>query len=436
MRYTRLVGSLVEECVAASLGGYDEQDVLAEKGADDDLIRATLVRAVCDPRFKGTARATKVWEDYARNSLESFASELLAVENLDGKTADFLMEQFLIKFFLSVMYALGKKTGRNEKGAGASRGGDLQAALRLMGSGEDSLEWGKEENDGSSRGPSEEKVFTRSEERRFEMQFLREIPSSLKELARRIGRVGGDEQGPAKHFLAASRSDIAGITVGNDPGSLLPSEVALLAVPETEDVFLRGYAEKRLQVFGSASTGNAVPLDRQDGPVIICLDRSGSMSGEPSDVARSLTMAVTIIAKRRHREVIVVNYGNCEQECFTVKNLRKDRRALVGFLSFESMGGNNEDGMFRWLFGEVLPQERAFRNADVLCVSDMEWSDVRKEAMELIDANKARGMKFYGLKVSMLGDWEMEGDFTLAAGKVIDEMWEWDTDLQQCREAE
>jgi uncharacterized protein with von Willebrand factor type A (vWA) domain len=262
--------------------------------------------------------------------------------------------------------------------------------------------------------------------------FLRKMPPSLKELARRIGRAGGEDAGKAVRFMTAAKSDIAGITVGNDLSSLLPSEVALLAEPRTEDIFLRGYAEKRLQVFASASSGSAEPVDRRDGPVVVCLDMSGSMAGEPADVARVLTMAVTIIARRRHREVAVVKYGNDEHDCFFVRNLRKDRKGLVDFLAFQSMGGNNEDMMFRWLFREVLPGERDFRSADVLCVSDFWWSPIREDAMEAIRENKAKGMKFYGLRVSQFWEEEWDDDRLTTAHSVIDEMWNWDGEGERC----
>ena len=437
MRYSRIIEFLVDDSIAALLGGFDVQDALAGKDSGGDLVRETLVRAVCDPRFKGTVQAEKTWEDHARKSLEKFAQELMDAGDLDAATADFLLERFLTKFFLSaVAIAVRKKPRKSGKGGSGDKkgeGGGLDMELRMMGQGngeEGEKAALNEEVDG--RGVGEGCAGTRAEERSFEKMFLRKMPPSLKELARRIGRAGGEDAGKAVRFMTAAKSDIAGITVGNDLSSLLPSEVALLAEPRTEDIFLRGYAEKRLQVFASASSGSAEPVDRRDGPVVVCLDMSGSMAGEPADVARVLTMAVTIIARRRHREVAVVKYGNDEHDCFFVRNLRKDRKGLVDFLAFQSMGGNNEDMMFRWLFREVLPGERDFRSADVLCVSDFWWSPIREDAMDAIRENKAKGMKFYGLRVSQFWEEEWDDDRLTTAHSVIDEMWNWDGEGERC----
>jgi Uncharacterized protein containing a von Willebrand factor type A (vWA) domain len=293
------------------------------------------------------------------------------------------------------------------------------------------------QDDGEGRGTGRE--TTREEEREAELQYLRSMPSSLKRLARRIGRSDETEPSASGTFHPAARSDIAGITIGDDLGSLLPSEVALLAEQRTEDDFYRRFVGKRLQVFASASSSGTRPVRRQDGPVVICLDRSSSMEGRPSDLARAITLAVTIYARRRRREVTVVKYGNGSQSHFTVKNLRRQRRDLVSFLSYACAGGNNENEMFGWIFRELLPGQKPFGAADVLCVSDFGWMPVGEEVMKLIESNKARGMLFYGLDVTGEGlrgfrpaDW-IEGSGAWPAD-IIDSMWIWDDDRSLCRE--
>ena len=134
---------------------------------------------------------------------------------------------------------------------------------------------------------------TAEETQEIETQLLSCIPKSLKRLARMIGRTGGTGMTTGKTFGRASKSDISGITVGNDLNSLLPTEIAMLSEKGTQDIFYRNYAEKRLQIFASASSGEA-KKEHQDGPVIICLDTSSSMNGEPATIAKMLTIAVAI----------------------------------------------------------------------------------------------------------------------------------------------
>ena len=192
---------------------------------------------------------------------------------------------------------------------------------------------------------------------------------------------------------------------------------------------MKNYVAKQLQVFASASSGGDAPVRRQDGPVILCLDRSSSMDGHPSDLARAITVAVTILAKREQREVIVVVYGDTgDREVFNVKNLRTQRQDFVRFLNYSCSGGNDENALFRWLFTEVLPADKAFDSGDVLCVSDFGWSSVSPEVMELIRINKAKGMKFYGLNI------DEEGLETFMVSEIIDSMWLWDERKSLCYE--
>lgn len=454
MQYTRLIGSLIDESIAASLGGYDVEDVISKKAADGDLIREILVKAVCDPRFKSALRVAKDWREDAQDLLEGFAQDLLDTRGLTRTEAYDRMEDFLSRYFFTMIQGISSpnpghnpvsgsgsgetsgyaKGGRVENDSDAQKSKEFRKAL--MEADECPEETRRQEQSGNGSGFA----ISREEEMRLEMRFLKSIPPSLKKLARLIGRSGNDDMIPSGHYLTASKSDISGITVGDDLSNLLPSEVAMLASPLTQDIFFRNFVGKRLQVFASASAGCKVPLRRKDGPVVVCLDRSSSMTGLPSNIARALTLAVTIIAKRQHREVIVVKYGNRAQSHFVVKSLRCQRKDFIRFLSYGCAGGNNEDKMFEWVFGSLLPMEKEFDSADVLCVSDFEWAPVSKGVMELIAANKTKGMKFYGLDVSGEGfgnfksEDRMEFEGIAFPPDIIDSLWIWDEKRNMCCE--
>lgn len=460
MQYTRLITSLIEECIAASLGGYDVEDVLAGKAQGGDLIRDILIRAVCDPRFKGTIRVARAWQDDAHDLLESFAQELMDIRGLTHEEALERMDRFLDSYFFTMVQRVSSRNlgsdilhagGGLPDGAGTDDGAK-KGESGGVGDDEDGRksEFGKSRelkstlrefgNGPQSSGAGSGNECSREEEQQTELRYLRNIPASLRKLAALIGRSGSEEQAHSGRFPSASKSDIAGITVGNDLSSVLPSEIALLGHPVTEDIFLKNYAARRLQVFASASSGGESPVRRQEGPVIICLDRSGSMEGRPSDIARAITVAVTILAKREHREVVVAVYGDTgSRKVFKVKNLRIQRQDFVRFLSYRCKGGNDEDSLFRWLFTEVLPADKAFDSGDVLCVSDFGWGPVSPEVMELIRASKAKGMKFYGLDISGEGisDFEVP-DFMSADGsfppEIIDSMWIWNERKNLCYE--
>ena len=259
---------------------------------------------------------------------------------------------------------------------------------------------------------------SKEENLRRENRFLRSIPKDLLKLAKIIGRSGSVDFKPSGHFPTAAKSDITGITIGDNLSSLLPSETALLSCPATQPTFYHNYVEKRLQIFASASSGNA-PVTHQDGPVIICLDTSGSMRGEKVEIACNLTMAITIIAQRRKRDVLVVKYSDWHF-LLKVTKLSRQRENLEKFLSSYQGRGNAENELFRWLFKDILPNEKAFYTADILCITDFGWTPLNDYTIKLIESFKRKGMIFYGLNVLGFEKWSFDSMTT-----VCDSLWKW-----------
>lgn len=259
---------------------------------------------------------------------------------------------------------------------------------------------------------------SKEENLRRENRFLRSIPKDLLKLAKLIGRSGSVDFKPSGHFPTAAKSDITGITIGDNLSSLLPSETALLSCPATQPTFYHNYVEKRLQIFASASSGNA-PVTHQDGPVIICLDTSGSMRGEKVEIACNLTMAITIIAQRRKRDVLVVKYSDWHF-LLKVTKLSRQREDLEKFLSSYQGCGNAENELFRWLFKDILPNEKAFDTADILCITDFGWEPLNDYTIKLIESFKRKGMIFYGLNVLGFEKWSFDSMTT-----VCDSLWKW-----------
>lgn len=268
----------------------------------------------------------------------------------------------------------------------------------------------------------------------LENRFLSHIPPSLVKLARLIGRAGDDESEPSGYFQSASKSDIAGVSTGNDLSSVLPSELALLADPRTDSLFFKNYVTRKLQVFSSVSRGHR-GRKRQDGPIIICLDTSSSMSGEPMLVAKALTIAVCIIAQRRHRKVLVVKYSETHH-MYSLQNLAMQRKDFMKFLSIATSGGNNEDSLFRWLVSDVIPNEGDYKSADILCVSDFGWGIIGDDTTGKILEEKKKGLRIYGLNIGDAGYCGLTGfyeDMGAATPEdICDSLWSYNKGV--CRE--
>lgn len=416
--------------VAKSSGSDISQFLLDRTEVEDNPVRRGVLKVMADKRFLDTVSPVMMWQEDASNELEAFADRLES-ERAAGCLTEGRMNKLIEEFF-SLWLAL---MGRRKRIYESSRKARKKARMDLDGN----LSTKVNIPEGDGINDDEDDDFTgigagdpKLEQQRRENIYLRSIPESLKKLALLIGRAGEDVTETRGRFSVASKSDIEGITVGNNLSALLPSELVLLSEKATQDVFFMNFAEKRLQVFASASQASR-PDKHKDGPVIICVDESSSMSGEPLQVAIQLAYAVTIIAKRRHREALIVAYSN-SHKMMRVDSLGKDRSELLEFLSNVSMGGNNENAMFEWLFQDIMPGEKKFDTADILCISDFGWVAIDDSVKRLIDEQKSSGMKFYGLNIGgAFGGWHDLDDFGLLGPMdVCDSLWEYSDG--ECRE--
>ncbi|HUX52645.1 MAG TPA: VWA domain-containing protein [Spirochaetia bacterium] len=251
--------------------------------------------------------------------------------------------------------------------------------------------------------------------------LLREEPS-IRELARILGR-GRSRQDRSAEFTervvqkhlpysaSAGRSEIDGIRFGNDLTSLLPSEIFLLSSPDTEMVFYKRFAESELLCLAYTTENTyyhtehrteKVRTVREDkrGPIILCLDTSGSMAGLPERVAKALTLAVLKTAIAEGRAVYLVAFSD---RIMTLELSTPDSslEELSRFLGRSFLGGTDLRPALNQTIS-MLAQER-FERADVLIVSDFRIPKILDRHIQRIGRQQRLGTAFYSLTVNRTG---------------------------------
>lgn len=449
-RYSSLIRKLVDATANAEDKGEDIAELLKTRCFNDsDLIRQTLMNAVCDPRFRLYASIVGCWREEARNSLEALADALMKMPDLDKESAYSMLDDFLLawlhmtfkdvqlpkrnilpyfhipedqqqrlgsevdEFFENVEPEEIDGNDADLEGEGENEPDETSEFFERQNPDQKNEEYDEDNPKIKRNGESiaqntKNKATLRNTSRQFRPQgtkgyiqlandYLSKIPMSLVELARRIGRMGEIGNYKPGRFLSTSKNDISGITVGNDLLAVMPTELAILAEKKTELVFYKNYSASRLQLFASKSESQT-SKKHEDGPVIVCVDTSSSMGGEPLRVARSLALAVAVIAWRKKRDVIMVKYSD-QYDYLNLGHNQERIGELKSFLNFVNSGGNNENAMFRWLFDHIRPSYPIYDNADILCISDFGWTTLTKETESQIEKEKKKGMRFYGLNV-------------------------------------
>lgn len=133
--------------------------------------------------------------------------------------------------------------------------------------------------------------------------------------------------------------DVAGIVLGGDIERIIPSELALLDIPELELDTLRRIAERECHEFQFTGTER-----KTKGPIILCIDESGSMSGERIANAKAIAMAMAWVARQQKRWCAMVSFsGTSEGHWVALPPDRWDSEKLLEWVSKFDGGGTIPD---------------------------------------------------------------------------------------------
>ncbi len=208
---------------------------------------------------------------------------------------------------------------------------------------------------------------------------------------------------------SAGRSEITGIRFGNDIGSLLPSEYALLSSPATEPLFYKRFAESELlclayttelTYYRSEYTTETIRRMKAEerGPLILCVDTSGSMVGMPERVAKSLSLAVLKTTNAENRPAYLISFSD---RIRTLDLAAPETSAieLSAFLRKSFHGGTD----LRPALNESLRvlESARYKRADVLVISDFRIPKIMDRHMERVKRQqRENGTRFYSLTVN------------------------------------
>lgn len=231
----------------------------------------------------------------------------------------------------------------------------------------------------------------------------------------------------------ATRSDITGISEGNDLNSLLPLEYCYLAEKSLQTVFFERFIEKRLQVINYQShekqsindkktAGNQVS-EEAEGPFIVCLDTSGSMAGEREKIAKSTLLAIAELTEVQHRKCYVILFSD-DIECIEITDLGSSFDRLVDFLSQTFHGGTDMEPVISHALRKI--SEEGYQEADIITVSDFEMRPVDHILSGSIERAKAKQTKMYAISLggkdaeaSYLNLCDKYWDYTIQTAKVL-----------------
>lgn len=240
----------------------------------------------------------------------------------------------------------------------------------------------------------------------------------LLDVARRVGRIA-DSEGPERvpvgsgsqyRMEHSAPSDIEGISVGNDLTALLPIELATMADEQLSGLFAYRFATRRLQTFQYKSNlmkkaqKVQVARARQKGPMIVCMDTSGSMQGPPERIAHSLVVKLLQVALAQNRDLLLITFATTAKTF----DVRQNRTSLLDYMRQECGGSTDGTQMLQSAFRLICSDSR-YGSADLLLLSDFKFPLVDDSLLRQLHQLQDEGTRLYALQIgnsTMIKDWQ------------------------------
>lgn len=207
---------------------------------------------------------------------------------------------------------------------------------------------------------------------------------------------------PAFTSNHASNQQIETICLGDNLCNVVASELSLLSDTGLEALFYYKYATKRLMLFSNkqqtsitSSNRNHMSTRHNMGPVIVCIDTSGSMAGLAEKIAKCTLLHLLDMAKSKGRKCYLISFS-VRAQAIDLGN-PNNWRVLNQFINNKFTGGTNAEEMLSVALSTL--KQKDYSLADVLIISDFIFPQPSPAIVEAINKAHKNGTRFYGLKI-------------------------------------
>tara|TARA_Y100000593_G_scaffold25624_1_gene51117 strand:- start:174 stop:1712 length:1539 start_codon:yes stop_codon:yes gene_type:complete len=277
--------------------------------------------------------------------------------------------------------------------------------------------WGLDNDNSFSRKPYHEK-----------MSLLNKLKNSPKllEIAKLAGRFRNLAVRKEKEKVKVGFHEVYDISRGDNITRALPSEYMKLAKPALKLQFLKELADKSIlqyEINGKSEKGK--------GAIVMCLDSSGSMSGEPEIWAKSVALALLEVSIIQKRNFFCIHFDSANdlRHLHTNKFLKPDNYSIdevVDMAEYFAGGGTLFHPALK-LAKKQIQLDTEFSKADIIFVTDGQSAITDEFANEfntwrkknnvnvysiLIDSwhNSDSALKLFSDKITKLNSIKMKGE--------------------------
>ncbi|MBD2492146.1 VWA domain-containing protein [Aulosira sp. FACHB-615] len=234
------------------------------------------------------------------------------------------------------------------------------------------LNWGIEEGTEQTVSSVEKMELASRIATNEKLKLIAKLSGSLKDIADKKRRTKTED----------AFGELSSIELGNNLARLLPLELQKLTQPELFPLFAKGYYEHSLLQYKIVGKEK-----KSKGPLIVCLDSSGSMAGHPDTWAKAVTAVLLQIAHKDNRHFRVIHFDTRVRRTDDFPPKHHDyRKFLDSMLSFYSGGGTNwEPALFEAI--KYIDNDQSLHKADIVLITDA-LCDMSQDVVEKLKSNK------------------------------------------------
>lgn len=211
----------------------------------------------------------------------------------------------------------------------------------------------------------------------------------------------------------AYKGEINGLRFSNDISSVLPSELSLMNNPAANKLFQLKFAQKQLlsydyqrmeeeQEESKEKEETTIEKKEPKGPIIICVDTSGSMHGTPENIAKTITFALSKIAIEEERKCYLISFSTSIETLDLTDFSANPIGRLVQFLRMSFHGGTDATPALK--HAVKMLSENEWKNADVLMISDFVMQTLDNDIKAQIEYAQKDNTNFHSLVIGSSGN--------------------------------
>jgi len=188
--------------------------------------------------------------------------------------------------------------------------------------------------------------------------------SNLRDIIKFLGKYREIYDNARKAAYIFGRGEKYDIVLGNDYTRALSSEYAYLALPETVPLFLQKVQRKTLKQYRKRER-----ISEGRGDIVICIDESGSMSGDPIAWAKTVALVLLEQASRDKRSCAIVRFASRNQaEAHLFREGKHTIDDVIKFAESFFCGGTDFETPLNKAVSVI--EDEGFEKADVMFITD------------------------------------------------------------------